>query len=862
MLVCGNFTSFNGANRGYAARLNADGSVDQSFWAQPGYWVRNMAVQPDGKIVIGGYFTTVQGVPRNLIARLNSDGSLDTSFNPGTGATDIIAGGIDGDIDPFVFWVAVQPDGKIIITGNFRNYNGQSSVGVARLNPDGSRDATFNVGGGLDSWGRHIELLPNGQIRLSGWFTQYRGQSFNRLVRINSDGSPDNSFNPYFGDSTSCYCTALQGDGKIVVSGHSINAQGLFHREIERLNPDGSVDPNFVASTTDKTESVVLQPDGKVIAAGYFAQADGTARTSIARFNPDGTLDNSFSANIDNFVWGAALEPDGKLLIAGGFYTVDGYSRSGVARLLTGINSGGGGPADVPPNLSVASVTANSISLRWADSSAIRTGYVIEQKNSSGAYNQVGSAPPGIYSFNVGGLAPTTAYTFRVHANNNDGTSINSNDATGTTSVAQSTGANSASYIRSDAATQGTWKGVYGAEGYSVFGETTSNPSYVGVTPIGKSDWTWQWSTTDASALQRANGTDRLAACWYASSSYSIDLRFSDSNAHRLAVYFLDWDVMGRVETVQVTDGDTGTILDARTLTSFTRGVYLIWNLAGHVKLTVTASSGNAVASGLFFGSASATQPTAATPAISPAGGIYVSAQQLTITAGTAGGQIRYTLDGTDPTSGSALYAGPFTLSYSATVKAKTFASGYTPSATAAATYAISSATSANKFAFVGIDSSTQGNWPGVYGANGYLVVGKTPSYPSYAQPAPIGKQDWTWAGPTSDVRGLDVPGGAGRIASCWYANSFNVDLNFTDGHTHRMALYFCDWDFAGRSQTVELLDGETGTVLQSQTLSSFSGGQYWQWDLKGHLKLRFTKISGYNAVLNGLFFQPAPAEI
>ncbi|HTG43757.1 MAG TPA: delta-60 repeat domain-containing protein, partial [Verrucomicrobiae bacterium] len=164
ILVCGNFTSFNGQNRGYVARLNSDGSVDSSFLAQPGYWVRNMALQADGKIIIGGYFTTVQGVPRNLVARLNSDGSLDPSFNPGLGARDIIAGGVDGNIDPFVFWVAVQPDGKILITGNFRSYDGASSTGLARINPDGSRDTSFNVGPGFDSWGRHILVLPNGQI--------------------------------------------------------------------------------------------------------------------------------------------------------------------------------------------------------------------------------------------------------------------------------------------------------------------------------------------------------------------------------------------------------------------------------------------------------------------------------------------------------------------------------------------------------------------------------------------------------------------------------------------------------------------------------------------------------------------------
>src|SRR4029079_466974 len=114
ILVCGNFTSFNGQNRGYVARLNSDGSVDQGFLAQPSYWVRHMALQGDGKIVIGGYFKQVAGAPRSLVARLNSNGSLDPSFDPGSGATNIIAGGVDGNIDPFIFWLAVQPDGKIV----------------------------------------------------------------------------------------------------------------------------------------------------------------------------------------------------------------------------------------------------------------------------------------------------------------------------------------------------------------------------------------------------------------------------------------------------------------------------------------------------------------------------------------------------------------------------------------------------------------------------------------------------------------------------------------------------------------------------------------------------------------------------
>src|SRR4051812_3976126 len=79
VLICGNFTTFNGQNRSYVARLNHNGSVDLSFEAHPSYWVRHMSVQQDGKIVIGGYFETVSDVPRSLIARLNEDGSLDTT---------------------------------------------------------------------------------------------------------------------------------------------------------------------------------------------------------------------------------------------------------------------------------------------------------------------------------------------------------------------------------------------------------------------------------------------------------------------------------------------------------------------------------------------------------------------------------------------------------------------------------------------------------------------------------------------------------------------------------------------------------------------------------------------------------------
>jgi hypothetical protein len=263
------------------------------------------------------------------------------------------------------------------------------------------------------------------------------------------------------------------------------------------------------------------------------------------------------------------LQPDGKLLIAGGFYTVDGYARSGVARLNTGLSSGGttgggGGTTDTPPVLNAGGATANTLTLTWSDNSLIRTSYSVQQKDGTGAFVQVGSASAGATQFTVGSLGPGSTYTFRLKANNNNGSSIFSNEANGTTSAVSGGGAGSAAYVSADTATRGTWKGVYGGDGYSVFGDASSLPGYVAVTPIGKSDWTWQWSTQDPAALQRpaATASDRLAACWYSSTSYSIDLNFSDGARHRVAVYFLDWDQMGRRETVQVSDGGTGTILD------------------------------------------------------------------------------------------------------------------------------------------------------------------------------------------------------------------------------------------------------------------------------------------------------------
>jgi len=155
------------------------------------------------------------------------------------------------------------------------------------------------------------------------------------------------------------------------------------------------------------------------------------------------------------------------------------------------------------------------------------------------------------------------------------------------------------------------------------------------------------------------------------------------------------------------------------------------------------------------------------------------------------------------------------------------------------------------------------GSWRGVYGTEGYWINGKGSLYPSYAQVAFSNSDFWIWTDNTTDLRALEAPAGTSRIASCAYKDSyFDVSLNFVDGRTHRVAFYVLDWDNAGRVETVQVIDSATGAVLNSQTVARFSQGQYLIYDLKGSVRIRFTKSTGFNAVLSGIFFSPAGAQL
>ena len=284
-------------------RLNADGSWDQTFSNASGIgYIDSMVMQPDGKVLLVGDFTYINNTPRSHIARLNADGSLDATFNSGP------------VLGERVSTVALQPDGKVLVGGEFISINDATRNRIARLNADGSLDKTFNPGSGPNYRVGALILQPDGKVLMCGYFDAINGVPRDRIARLNVDGSLDATFIPCSGFSFS-FPIALQADGKVLVCG-STNATSVG---IERLNPDGSLDATFNSGVgaNGAIEELTIQPDGKVLVGGNFSTFNGTSRNGIARLNADGSVDAAFNPDTESNtrLYALTLQPDGKVLI-------------------------------------------------------------------------------------------------------------------------------------------------------------------------------------------------------------------------------------------------------------------------------------------------------------------------------------------------------------------------------------------------------------------------------------------------------------------------------------------------------------------------------------------------------------------
>jgi uncharacterized delta-60 repeat protein len=296
------------------------------------YRVYALALQPDGKIIVAGQNLAFGTNPAlTNVGRLNANGSNDTSFNPGTGADNII------------YCAAMQPDGRILIGGDFDAFNGVTRRGIARLNSDGSLDPTFDSASVTSPVVTGIAVQPDGKILISGGFAEIGGQARSNLARLLANGILEDAadFAPTFGVDGTIFTPALQPDGKILLGGIFTTINGETRNRIARMNSDGSLEstttfnPGTAADSTVST--FIVQPDGKIVIGGIFTTFAGQSRNRIARLNPDGSLEGAATFNAgtgaNNAVLSMAMQTDGKILLVGSFSTVNGENRQGIARL-------------------------------------------------------------------------------------------------------------------------------------------------------------------------------------------------------------------------------------------------------------------------------------------------------------------------------------------------------------------------------------------------------------------------------------------------------------------------------------------------------------------------------------------------
>lgn len=314
-------------NQNGITRLNPDGAWDNTFNSGTGFnrRVLSTAVQPDGKILVGGDFTLYNARRVGYLARIAPDGSLDTTF-------------VQNDLNGNVRAIAVQPDGKILIGGDFTvSYSGVSHK-ILRLNPDGSRDNSFSVSflNTATSAINSIEIESSGKIVVGGYFSN------NSMFRLHPDGSYDNTFNLSTNNFqwSEVMCTHTLSNGNYLVAGSFYSttpSNPVSQRNIRRLLPSGAFDNTFNQGTgaNGYVHSMVVQPDGKILIGGSFTTYNGVSRNSVARINSDGTLDTSFDPGTGSDYWvrSVLLLPNGKLMVGGNFTTFNGIPCKGLVRL-------------------------------------------------------------------------------------------------------------------------------------------------------------------------------------------------------------------------------------------------------------------------------------------------------------------------------------------------------------------------------------------------------------------------------------------------------------------------------------------------------------------------------------------------
>ena len=413
MVIGGLVTNVNGVARGRVARFNVDGTLDLAFAPAAllpvGTVINGVAVDRNtntflsanvGKVVIGGTFTNAGATLRGRIARLNPDGTLDITFQNGLA-------GADNTVDA----VAVQSDGKVLLVGAFSSVNGVARGGIARLNADGTLDTGFMNGlSGADAEVRAVlvdeaavTVPAGGYLYVAGDFSSLNGTSRSKVARLFlASGALDTGFVPPTAVNGAVRALALAGNGELLIGGDFTSVGGAGRNRLARLTSGGALQTflSAVGEGADNFVTGLLVSNGKIVVAGAFSTVNGQGRAGLVRLNDDGTLDASI-----NFGSGANAQVNALgvqadgRLVAAGAFTSFNGTVAGRLVRLDGGLNSDSGTFTFSSATYTATESAGSVGLAIVRSGGLNNSPVISYSVSSGAGN-------------IASLTPATSITF------------------------------------------------------------------------------------------------------------------------------------------------------------------------------------------------------------------------------------------------------------------------------------------------------------------------------------------------------------------------------------------------------------------------------------------------------------------
>lgn len=337
IVVVGDFNTINGSNSRRLARINADGTPDTTFNSNIGTFFTNIVrindvdLQSTNKIIVVGYDTNGFG----RIGRLTATGSgpYDVTFTANMFLSDLP-----------ILKVFVKSDDYIYIGGQFNDFNGDGVKGIDCLDPDGS--PAWTLSSGLNGAAIAFTETSGAKVVVGGNFTSVAGNTRNNIFRLNADNTEDTTFysNLGTGFNDTVYELQTQSDGKILVGGSFTSLNGNTRNRLVRLNSDGTEDTQFSANLgtgfDSYVTSIAVQSDGKIIVTGLFTTFNGKARNKIVRLHSSGVEDTTFVAKVgSSFTSGQSaskilVDATDDIIVAGPFTTFNSVSALGIVKLL------------------------------------------------------------------------------------------------------------------------------------------------------------------------------------------------------------------------------------------------------------------------------------------------------------------------------------------------------------------------------------------------------------------------------------------------------------------------------------------------------------------------------------------------